>query len=94
MEDEDMKDEDMKDLLPKFKLVPVLGIAFFIFIVAMLVISIHDDLTVIDTRVETIEGTIYDCTEANSDHSGMTYIGKPYRVSIPTRRIKIISNIK
>ena len=86
--------EDMKDLLPKFQLVTVLGVIFCISVVIMLVISIRNDLTVIDTRVETIEGTIYDCTEAHSSRTGMTYIGNPYDVGIPTRRIKIISNIK
>ena len=57
-------------------------------------IDIHKELTVIDTRVETVDGKIYDCTEANSHTNGMTYIRKPYKIIIPTKSIKIITEIK
>lgn len=57
-------------------------------------IDIHKDLTVIDTRVETIDGHTYDCNEAHSHDNGMTYIRKPYYMQIPTRNIKLIKRIK
>jgi hypothetical protein len=57
-------------------------------------IDIHKDLTVIDTRVETTDGKIYDCNEAHSHDNGMTYIRKPHYIQIPTRSIKIIKRIK
>ena len=57
-------------------------------------VDIHEDLTVIDTRVETIDGKTYDCTEAHSHDNGMTYIRKPYYMQIPTRNIKLIKRIK
>lgn len=57
-------------------------------------IDIHEDLTVIDTRVETMDGRTYDCNEAHSYDNGMTYIRKPYYMQIPTRNIKLIKQIK
>jgi hypothetical protein len=60
------------------------GIIFYI---------VHDDLTTIDTRVETVDGKTYDCTEASSSNNGMTYIRKPYYITMPTRNIKIIKRI-
>lgn len=57
-------------------------------------IDIHKDLTVIDTRVETIDGKTYDCTEAYSQINGWTYIRKPHYIQIPTSSIKIIKRIK
>jgi hypothetical protein len=57
-------------------------------------IDIHKDLTVIDTRVETVDGKTYDCTEANSSDNGMTYIRKPYYITMPSRNIKLIKRIK
>lgn len=57
-------------------------------------IDIHKDLTVIDTRVETVDGHTYDCTEANSSDNGMTYIRKPYYITMPSRNIKLIKRIK
>jgi NADH:ubiquinone oxidoreductase subunit 3 (subunit A) len=56
--------------------------------------DIHKDLTVIDTRVETVDGKTYDCTEANSSDNGMTYIRKPYYITMPSRNIKLIKRIK
>ena len=57
-------------------------------------IDIHKDLTVIDTRVETVDGKTYDCTEAHAHDNGMTYVRNPYYIQIPTRSIKIIKRIK
>lgn len=57
-------------------------------------IDIHKDLTVIDTRVETVDGHTYDCTEAHTNDNGMTYIRNPHYIQIPTRSIKIIKRIK
>ncbi len=56
--------------------------------------DIHKDMTVIDTRVETVDGKTYDCTEANSSDNGMTYIRKPYYITMPSRNIKLIKRIK
>lgn len=74
----------------------IIGGIFGILIVAglftLLGIDLHKDVTVIDTRVETVDGHTYDCTEAQS-HDGMTYIRKPYYMQIPTRNIKLIKRI-
>jgi hypothetical protein len=56
--------------------------------------DIHKDMTRIDTRVETMDGKTYDCTEANSSDNGMTYIRKPYYITMPSRNIKLIKRIK
>jgi hypothetical protein len=60
----------------------------------LMVIDIRKDMTVIDTRVETVDGKTYDCTEANSSDNGMTYIRKPYYITMPSRNIKLIKRIK
>ena len=59
-----------------------------------MVIDIRKDMTVIDTRVETVDGKTYDCTEAHSSDNGMTYIRKPYYITMPSRNIKLIKRIK
>ena len=56
-------------------------------------VLIHEDLTVIDTRVETIDGKTYDCVEAYASDNGMTYIRKPYHMQIPTKRVKVIKRL-
>lgn len=75
----------------------IIGAIFGMIIVAglftLLGIDIHKDVTVIDTRVETVDGQTYDCTDAYSSN-GMTHIGKPQYIQIPTRSIKIIKRIK
>ncbi len=71
----------------------IIGMIIVAALFTLLGIDIHKDLTVIDTRVETVDGHIYDCTEAHS-HDGMTYIRKPQYIQIPTRNIKIIKRIK
>jgi hypothetical protein len=60
----------------------------------LMVIDIRKDLTVIDTRVETVDGKTYDCTEAHSSDNGMTYIRKPYYITMPSKNIKLIKRIK
>lgn len=87
-------EKEMKKLLPKFPIGVVLGVIFVIALFILMIISIHHDMTVIDTRVETVDGRIYYCTEVNSYDSGMTYIKRPHFISIPTRNIKIIKEIK
>ena len=75
-----------------------IGVVFGILVVASLLtvagIDIHEDLTTVDTRVETVDGKTYDCTEAYSKNDGMTYIRKPHYTQIPTRYIKLIKRIK
>jgi len=44
----------------------------------------------IDTTVETIDGKIYKTAETHSYDNGLTFIGYPYDISIPTKNIKII----
>lgn len=76
----------------------IVGAIFGMIIVAalftLLGIDIYKDLTVIDIRVETVDGRTYDCTEAYANDNGMTYIRNPYYIQIPTRNIKIIKRIK
>ena len=86
-------EQEMKNLLPKFPIGTILGVIFVIALFILVIISIKKDLTVIDTRVETVDGHIYDCTEANSYPNGMTYIRRPYFITLPTRSIKIIKQI-
>jgi hypothetical protein len=87
-----MHDQDI-NLFPRFPLGVVCGVIFVAMLFALMICSIHKDVTVIDTRVETIDGKIYDCTEANSHNNGMTNIRRPHFISIPTRSIKIIKEI-
>lgn len=72
----------------------IIGMIIVAGLFTLLGIDIHKDLTVIDTRVETVDGHIYDCTEAHSHDNGMTYIRNPHYIQIPTRNIKIIKKIK
>ena len=88
-----MEDQEMKNLLPKFPIDVICGIIFVVILFALMIVVIHEDVTVIDTRVETVDGKIYDCTEANSHNNGMTSIRRPYFISIPTRSVKIIKEI-
>ena len=71
----------------------IFGIIIVAGLFTLLGIDIHKDLTVIDTRVETVDGHTYDCTEAHSHDNGMTYIRKPYYMQMPTRNIKLIKRI-
>ncbi len=63
-------------------------------LITVISFDIHKDMTIIDTRVETVDGKTYDCTEANSHTNGMTYIRKPYYITMPSRNIKLIKRIK
>ena len=83
----------MKKLLPNFPLGVVCGVIFVAILFALVFIIVHEELTVIDTRVETVDGHIYDCTEAKSHRNGMTYIRRPYFITLPSRSIKIIKEI-
>lgn len=84
----------MEKLLPKFPIGVVLGVIIVLTLFVLMIYSISRDMTVIDTKVETVDGRIYYCTEANSYYNGMTYIKRPHFISIPTRSIKIIKEIK
>lgn len=72
----------------------IIGMIIVAALFTLLGIDIYKDLTVIDTRVETVDGRTYDCTEAYANDNGMTYIRNPYYIQIPTRNIKIIKRIK
>jgi hypothetical protein len=67
----------------------------FGWLIYLFVIDIREDMIKIDTRVETVDGKVYKCTQAISRDDGMTYIrrvgGKNIRLVIPTKRIKIIT---
>ena len=75
----------------------IIGVIFGMIIVGCLFtligVDIHEDLTVIDTRVETIDGKTDDCTEAYANDNGMTYIRKPYYMQIPTKTVKLIKRL-
>ena len=75
----------------------IIGVIFGMIIVGCLFtligVDIHEDLTVIDTRVETIDGKTYDCTEAYASDNGMTSIRKPYYIQIPTKTVKVIKRL-
>jgi hypothetical protein len=51
---------------------------------------IYDERYNIDTTVETIDGKIYKTAETHSSDNGLTFIGYPYDISIPTKNVKII----
>lgn len=77
----------------------VIGLIFGMSIVGVLFwfvyVDIKKDLTVVDTRVELVDGTIYDCIEATSYKSGMTHMRlKSKSIIIPSNRIKIIERIR
>lgn len=69
-------------------------ILFFIVLFFGLGYNVYHDTTTIDTRVETIDGKVYNCTQARAHDNGMTYIGNPYNVQIPTINVKEIKRIK
>jgi hypothetical protein len=77
----------------------VIGLIFGMSIVGVLFwfvyVDIKKDLTVVDTKVELLDGTIYNCIEATSYSSGMTHMRlKNKNIIIPSKRIKIIERIK
>ena len=72
----------------------IIGMLIVGALLTLLGLDLYKDLTVIDTRVETVDGKTYDCTEAHAHDSGMTHIRNPYYIQIPTRSIKIIKRIK
>lgn len=77
----------------------VIGLIFGMSIVGVLFwfvyVDIKKDLTVVDTKVELFDGTIYDCIEATSYRSGMTHMRlKNKNIIIPSNRIKIIERIR
>lgn len=71
----------------------IIGMIIVAALFTLIGFDIHKDLTVIDTRVETVDGKTYDCTEANSSDNGMTYIRKPYYITMPSRNIKLIKRL-
>jgi len=74
-------------------IIPTIGVLFFVGLFSIIFYIIHEDLNTIDTRVETIDGKIYNCTEATAHDNGMTNIRKPYYIQIPTRNIKVIKKL-
>jgi hypothetical protein len=72
----------------------IIGMIIVGALITVISFDIHKDMTIIDTRVETVDGKTYDCTEANSHTNGMTYIRKPYYITMPSRNIKLIKRIK
>ena len=71
----------------------IVGIIIVGCLFTLIGVDIHKDLTVIDTRVETIDGKTYDCTEAYANDNGMTYIRNPHYMQIPTKTVKLIKRI-
>lgn len=62
----------------------------FIFLFSITYALIYDEKYTIDTTVETIDGKIYKTAETHSSDNGLTFIGYPYDISIPTKNVKII----
>ena len=62
----------------------------FIFLFSITYALIYDEKYNIDTTVETIDGKIYKTAESYSSDNGLTFIGHPYNISIPTKNVKII----
>jgi len=62
----------------------------FIFLFSITYALIYDERYNIDTTVETIDGKIYKTAETHSSDNGLTFIGYPYDISIPTKNVKII----
>ena len=71
----------------------IIGIIIVAALFTLIGFDIHKDLTVIDTRVETVEGKSYDCTDACAYDNGMTDIGNPYYIQIPTKTVKLIKRL-
>ena len=77
----------------------IFGACVFTGLVWLWVREINNDLTIVDTKVELVDGTTYLCVEASSGRDGMTYIRKPQNTGfesmrIPTARIKMITRFK
>ena len=77
----------------------IIGACIFAGLVWMWVREINNDLTVVDTKVELKDGTVYLCVEADPNRDGMTYIRKPQNtglrsITIPTNTIKMITRFK
>lgn len=72
---------------------PVIGFTFFLGMTYLVGYIIHYDATVIDTHVETIDGKSYDCAQAHVYNNGMTDIGHPYNIQIPTKTVKLIKKL-
>lgn len=77
----------------------IIGFCIFTGLVWMWVHEIKNDLTIVDTKVELKDGTVYLCVEASSSRDGMTYIRKPENtgyssITIPTNNIKMITRFK
>ena len=77
----------------------IIGACIFAGLVGIWVREIKNDLTVVDTKVELKDGTVYRCVDADSSRDGMTYIRKPQNtglksITIPTNNIKMITRFK
>ncbi len=70
----------------------------FGWLIYIFIIDVKSDMFRIDTKVETVDGKVYRCSDADSHTDGMTYMrrvnGKNIRLTIPTKRIKIITEIR
>lgn len=63
---------------------------FITFLMAIFIVMLRDEKYNIETTVETIDGKIYKTAETHSSDNGLTFIGYPYNISIPTKNVKII----
>lgn len=69
---------------------PIILVLVFIFLLGISYALMYDEKYTIDTTVETIDGKIYKTAETYSSDNGLTFIGHPYNISIPTKKVKII----
>lgn len=77
----------------------IFGACVFAVLVWLWVREINNDLTIVDTKVELVDGTTYLCVEASPSSDGTTFIRKPQNTGlqsmrIPTTRIKMITRFK
>lgn len=72
-----------------------IGMTIVFFLFYLLYKDISYDLNVIDTKVELVDGTIYNCIEATSHDNHMTYLKlKDCRLTIPSKKIKMIKTMR
>lgn len=77
----------------------IFGACVFAGLIWIWIREINNDLTIVDTKVELVDGTSYLCVEASPSGDGTTFIRKPQNTGlqsmrIPTWRIKTISRFK
>jgi hypothetical protein len=72
-----------------------IGMIIVFFLFYFIYKDISYDLNVVDTKVELVDGAIYNCIEATSHDNHMTYLKlKDCRLTIPSKKIKMIKTMR